>query len=310
MSSSRTSASGAIVENRTGRYSIVQAETPEQGLVNIGVLLEDPETDSLRLRFRRDLESLVDDAEDLEVLAALGEDLAAKAREAGAEKLFEYLESNLSGALRVTDREAIAVDDFGRALNQLYLRNVQSNVLEFRTHLPKYSLRAAAGKFLENQEIQADGWVEAPENLRLTPEMFVAQIAGRSMQPLIPDGSLCVFRHGVAGSRQGRLVLAEDLESSGNNRYAVKRYSSRKIQSEPREQTAPREPDALVEADALVEPDALVEADAPVEADADAGGWRHQWIRLESLNPDYPSWDLDPDEEKYRIIAEFVRVLD
>ena len=49
---------------------MVQAETPEQGLVNLGILLEDPETDSLRLRFRRDLESLADDEEDLEVLRA------------------------------------------------------------------------------------------------------------------------------------------------------------------------------------------------------------------------------------------------
>jgi phage repressor protein C with HTH and peptisase S24 domain len=33
-------------------------------------------------------------------------------------------------------------------------------------------------------------------------------------------------------------------------------------------------------------------------------------IRLESLNPDYPSWDLDPDEDKYQIVAEFVCVLE
>ena len=38
--------------------------------------------------------------------------------------------------------------------------------------------------------------------------------------------------------------------------------------------------------------------------------WRHARIQLESLNPDYPSWDLDPDEEKYRILAEFVRVME
>jgi SOS-response transcriptional repressor LexA len=268
-----------FVETRIGKYSVVQAGTSEQGLVSIGVLLEDPETGSLRLRFRRDLESLVHDEEDREVVEALGEDLAAKARETGADKLFEYLESNLSGAVRVTDRETIAVDDFDRALNRLYLQKIQSNVLEFRTHLPRYSLRAAAGKFLENLEIAADGWVEAPENLRLTPDMFVAQIAGRSMEPLIPDGSLCVFRYGAAGSRQGRLVLAENLETGGNNRYAVKRYASEKTQSEAGQES-------------------------------ESGTWRHQRIRLESLNPGYPSWDLDPDEEKYRIIAEFVRVLD
>ena len=32
--------------------------------------------------------------------------------------------------------------------------------------------------------------------------------------------------------------------------------------------------------------------------------------RLESLNPAYPSWDLDQDKEKYQIVAEFVRVLE
>src|ERR1700733_261605 len=267
-----------ISETRAGKFCLVQAETPEEGLVNIGILLQDPEADSLVLRFRRDLESVVDDPEDLEVLSALGDDLAGKARELGAEKLFDYLESNLSGAIRVTDREEVLVDDFGRALDRLYLKNVQSNVLEFRTHLPRYSLRAAAGKFLENQEISAEGWVEAPEDLRLTSDMFVAQIQGRSMEPRIPDGSLCVFRRGVTGSRQGRLVLVENLETAGNNRYAVKRYQSLKTESEPDE--------------------------------FGTGAWRHARIHLESLNPEYPSWDLEPDEEKYRILAEFVRVLD
>ena len=33
-------------------------------------------------------------------------------------------------------------------------------------------------------------------------------------------------------------------------------------------------------------------------------------IRLESLNPAFPSWDLDAEEDKYQIIAEFVRVLE
>jgi phage repressor protein C with HTH and peptisase S24 domain len=262
-------------QSRLGKYSVVQAETLKDGLVNLGVLLEDPESDSLHLRFRRDLESLAEE-EDLDVLNALADDLAQKALQMGAEKLFDYLESTLSGAIRVTDREEVLVSDFDRALDRLYLKNVRSNVLEFRTHLPRYSLRAAAGRFLENQEVTEEGWVEAPEDLRLGPDMFVAQIAGHSMEPRIPDGSLCVFRHGVTGSREGRLVLVENLETSGNNRYAVKRYQSKKAASGP--------------------------------SDIDAG-WRHERIRLESLNPDYPSWDLDPDEEKYRILAEFVRVM-
>ena len=50
------------------------------------------------------------------------------------------------------------------------------------------------------------------------------------MEPLIPDGSLCVFRSGVTGSRQGRLVLVEALGRGSNDRYTVKRYHSEKAQ--------------------------------------------------------------------------------
>jgi SOS-response transcriptional repressor LexA len=258
----------ATLETLTGRYSIVQGELPGQGIVNLGVLLQDPQSDALHLRFRRDLDSLAAE-EDLELFEALASDLARKSHEMGAEKLFDYLESTLSGSIRITGREQILVGDFSRTLDRLYRQHVLSKVLEFRTHLPRYSLQVAAGKFLENDEVTEQGWIEAPQDLRLAPDMFVAQIAGHSMEPLIPDGSLCVFRAGVIGSRIGRLVLAEHREA---NAFAVKRYQSEKIQTEE--------------------------------------GWRHERIRLESLNPDYPSWDLDPDEEKYRILAEFVRVLD
>jgi phage repressor protein C with HTH and peptisase S24 domain len=259
-------ATAETFETRLGKYSVVEADTPEHGTVNLGVLLQDPQTDSLHVRLRRDLESLAGE-EDLDVLSALADDLARKAQELGAEKLFEYLEGTLSGAVRITDREEVLVSDFDRTLDRLYRKNVQSNVLEFRTHLPRYSLRAAAGKFLENQEITEEGWIEAPVDLRLGPDMFVAEIAGHSMEPRIPDGSLCVFRYGVVGSRTGRLVLAEQRDGTGDNRYAVKRY-----RSEP----------------------------------SKAG----KSITLESLNREYPDWNLDPDEEKYRILAEFVRVLD
>jgi SOS-response transcriptional repressor LexA len=252
-----------------GRYAILQAELPGQRLSNLGVLLQDPEADRLYLRLRRDLDSLAEE-EDLEALSALGNDLAAKASEMGADKLFDYFESDLSAGVRITNREQVLVDEFDRTLDRLYRRQIQSTVFQFRTHLPLYSLRAAAGRFLDNEEIVEEGWVETPESIKfLYPDMFVARVVGRSMEPVIPDGSLCVFRANVTGSRSGRLVLAEDRDASA---YAVKRYQSRPL--------------------------------------ATKEGWRHERIWLESLNSDYPPWDLDPDQEKYRIMAEFVRILD
>ncbi len=83
---------------------------------------------------------------------------------------------------------------------------------------------------------------------------------------------MCLFRRFGAGSRQGKLVLVEELGRGGNDRYTVKRYTSAKHQR----------------------PD---------------GTWEHNAIHLEPLNPEHQAWYLDPEEERYRIVAEFVRVL-
>jgi len=259
----------ATANTHLGKYSVVQMELPGKGVVSLGVLLQDTNTGSLHLRFRRDMDTLAQE-EDLEILSALAGDLAGKARELGCEELFAYLEGALSGSIRISGRETILVDDFSRTLGRLYRQHVQSNVIEFKTHLPRYSLRAAAGKFLDNDEVVEQDWIEAPPDMQhLDADMFIAAIVGHSMEPVIPDGSFCIFRAQVVGSRTGRLVLAEDRQA---NAYAVKRYKSEKVATEE--------------------------------------GWKHQRIRLDSLNPDYPSWDLDPDEEKYRIVGEFIRVLD
>jgi SOS-response transcriptional repressor LexA len=265
-------------------FVLLQAELPGSESTPIGVLLADLSSDTLHLRLRRDWDKFAD-PEDAEVLSELRWDLEQKATEFGAERLLCYFEENGSNVLRVTDRQPVEVNDFEWTLNSLYRRHVQSNVVPFRTHLPLQSLRVAAGMFLENEAVSEEGWVEAPEGLRLTSGMFVARIVGHSMEPSIPDGSLCVFRHGVVGSRQGRLVLVEDRTATGDNRYTVKRYKSEKV-------AGTQERYKSEEMAGTEEP------------------WRHSRIRLESLNPDYPSWDLDPEEEKYAILAEFVRVLE
>jgi SOS-response transcriptional repressor LexA len=261
-----------VSETQVAGWWLVEAALPGRGPEPIGVLLHEPATDSLHLKLRRDWEAIATE-EDAEVLRALADDLDRKAREMGAAALLALLEDTLSNALRISERREVLAGDPRGALARLYRQYVPASVLPFRTHLPRFSLKVAAGKFLDNDEVAAEGWEEAPEDLPLTPDLFVARIVGHSMEPQIPDGSLAVFRAGVEGSRQGRLVLVEDVAGGGTNRYTVKRYRSEKASG----------------------PD---------------GEWRHTRIRLESLNPEYPSWDLDPDEEKYRIIAAFERVLD
>ena len=259
-----------LTETQTARFSIVVIDLPGGETANAGILLEDPASDRLWIRLRRDWEVIA--PEEAEVLAELEGDLLQKAQETGAARLLETIEDSWSNTVRLSDRRDLMVEDFDRSLARLYREHIHSNVLAFVTHLPRYSLAVAAGRFLENREVTAEGWEEAPDDLRLTEQMFVARIAGRSMEPKIPDGSLCVFRSGVSGSRQGRLVLVELLGGGSNDRYTVKRYRSEKRQT--------------------------------------AEGWSHQRIVLEPLNPQFESWELDPEEDRFRIIAEFVRVLD
>jgi phage repressor protein C with HTH and peptisase S24 domain len=254
------------------QYSLIVCELPGRRVETLGVLLLDPRSDMLHIRLRRDIDAIAP-AEEAEVLAELEDDLESKAREWGGAAMLAWLEENVSLAIRVSEREAVTVRDFERSLENLYRQHVASSVRPFATHLPRYSLAVAAGPFLTNPEdVQAEEWIEAPRDLRLDPDMFVARIQGHSMEPKIPDGSLCVFRRGVVGSRTGRLVLVRNSELADDNQYTVKRYRSEKILSDE--------------------------------------GFEHKRIRLESLNPAYPSWDLDEDAEKYQVIAEFVQVLE
>ena len=146
---------------------------------------------------------------------------------------------------------------------------------KYRTCVPLLTLKAAAGAFGGSQDVDAEDWVVPDTSRRLGRGMFVAQVVGRSMEPLIPDGSWCLFRSPVEGSRQGKVVLVEhrdihDPETGGS--YTVKRYRSRKA--------------------------------------TDAEGWRHVEIRLEPENPEFPPILLrDADEGEVRVVAELVELL-
>lgn len=253
----------------TGQFTVLQAALPGIPPENIGVLLVDG-TGSAYVKIRRDLRSFADE-DDAEYLEALQYDLRQKASELSGSGLLHWLLENASNFLRVSDPEETAVVWPESDLRRLYSEHIQAKVLPFETHLPQFTLAAAAGKWGEMMEVEPEGWVEAPEGLRMTDDMFVAHVTGRSMEPRIPAGSLCVFRSNVTGSRQGRLVLVENYGTTGENRYTIKRYTSIKQQDE--------------------------------------SGWRHDRIVLEPLNPEYEAWELD-ENASLRVVAEFVRVLD
>jgi hypothetical protein len=257
---------------RSGEYLLVELALPGEGQRSIGVLLRDPATGQVYSKIRDHWEE-IQDPEDAEFLEALGPDFAMKIQEMGGDEFLRTLEDSLSSFLRLSERIAVTVDDFPGTLDRLYEEHVEAAaVTPFVTHLPLYSLQAAATKFGEDREVESEGWVKVPPKLRLSPYMFVARVVGRSMEPRIPDGSLCVFRAGVVGSRRGRLVLVERFGITETSaRYSIKKYTSKTIHTGEEE-------------------------------------WEHEWVRLEPLNPAFEGFELIEGEA--RIIAEFVQVLE
>ncbi|MBI3157018.1 MAG: DEAD/DEAH box helicase family protein [Burkholderiales bacterium] len=146
----------------------------------------------------------------------------------------------------------------------------------FKSLLPLYSLKAAAGYFGNGEAVEAEGWIEAGAVGRLDERMFVCRAVGRSMEPTIHDGDYVVFRANPAGSRQGKIVLAQyrgptDPDTGGA--FTVKRYASEKVPDED-------------------------------------GDWRHARVTLSPTNREYsPIVLTEKDAGAVQVVAEFVAVL-
>jgi SOS-response transcriptional repressor LexA len=109
-------------------------------------------------------------------------------------------------------------------------RKVQgAPVARYKTCVPLVSLKAAAGGFGDSDAAETLDWVEPNTTRRLREGMFVAQVVGHSMEPLIPDGSYCLFAAPVIGSRTGRILLVQhrdiaDAQTGGS--FTVKKFDS------------------------------------------------------------------------------------
>jgi phage repressor protein C with HTH and peptisase S24 domain len=101
--------------------------------------------------------------------------------------------------------------------------------------------------------------------------MFLTHIKGCSMDPTIPDGSLCAFKSNISAPFDGKILLMEEYGQAGGSRYAVKRYRASK------------------NADPNTQNDKV---------------WLHERITLESINPDYAPWDV-ASASKVGVIGEF-----
>jgi SOS-response transcriptional repressor LexA len=265
--------SGVPKQTGEGQYLVMEADLGGAKLENIGILLLDAGSNQLHFRFRRDLKEFAGNEADW--FEQLPDDVRSKSLELGADQYLKWLELTLSNTLRISTRKSVLVDDLDRTMNRLYAMHVLAQVLPYRTHLPQFMLRAAAGGFGEQMEVEPpECWVEVPPQVALAEGMFVIHVVGHSMEPVIPDNSLCVFQQIMDGVYSEKPVLLQLYGEPGGSRYTVKMYHRAEDQGDRQE----------------------------------GDGWLHERMTLESLNPSYPPWDLMSDSPT-RIVGELVFVL-
>mgnify|MGYP001313368382 CR=1 FL=1 len=160
----------------------------------------------------------------------------------------------------------------GLPLPILELEDVQP----FKDAVPVLDLRVAAGDFSPDQFEEHRHWVRLPEPFTARPGYFVARIVGQSMNRRIPHGSWCLFRFGLPGSREGKVVLvrSKSIQDPDQGRYTIKIYHAVK---------------------------------RPID-----DGWRHERIFLkpDSTDAGYETIVLEPDEAvALEVLGEFVAVI-
>ena len=94
--------------------------------------------------------------------------------------------------------------------------------------------------------------------------MFLVHAVGDSMKPRIHDGDLCVFElYGAdaSGSREGEIVLTKCINNDDDYgcSFTIKKYHSEKLQNED-------------------------------------GSWEHTKVELQSLNPEFGTIEVSPED--------------
>ena len=138
----------------------------------------------------------------------------------------------------------------------------------YSKYLPVFTVRAVCGSFDDLHsipDVEAEGWLDITSlGIKANNSMFVVEAIGKSMQPKIHDGDLCVFElynPDNAGSREGCIVLTQcsGKDDDYDCSYTIKQYHSTKEYRED-------------------------------------GSWNHSSIQLQSLNPEYQSIDVSPED--------------
>lgn len=108
-------------------------------------------------------------------------------------------------------------------------------LIPFENSVPLYSLKVAAGEFKFNESLPEEKFILVPDGVKITQDHFACKIIGNSMNKIVQDGQIALFKRYTSGSRNGLMVIVEyynhqDLDYGSC--YTFKEYYSQKIVNE------------------------------------------------------------------------------
>jgi uncharacterized protein len=147
---------------------------------------------------------------------------------------------------------------------------------KYTEYLPVYSFAAACGYFGAGEPADIEGWIKTNNLKKLSRNMFIVRACGKSMEPLIPEGSYCIFKAPVVGTRNGKIVLVQHhdfFDPDHGGAYSIKKYSSEKQYDHE-------------------------------------GNWKHEQIILHPINPIFSPISIQESaSESFTVIAEFIGIV-
>jgi superfamily II DNA or RNA helicase/HKD family nuclease len=120
------------------------------------------------------------------------------------------------------------------AINKGIVATDQDEIDAIYSEIPFYDFFAAAGSFSEMQSSKDYSLIKVDERYNSKNGYFACRVIGESMNKRIPNGSKCLFKKYIGGSRDGKIMLVEhydlkDLEYDSS--FTVKVYTSEKVQN-------------------------------------------------------------------------------
>ncbi|WP_430613422.1 DNA/RNA helicase domain-containing protein [Flavobacterium sp. JP2137] len=101
--------------------------------------------------------------------------------------------------------------------------------------IPFYDLRVSAGNFSNYQTVEELRYIEANGVNQPISDLFACRVIGESMNKVIPNDSIVIFKKYTGGSRNGLICLVESTEIQDNElggHYTIKEYESKKTVGE------------------------------------------------------------------------------